>query len=240
MKVEKEQQIAIPDWANGLIDEKYKKFHAGLCPGVNNILGIRVPVLRKLAKQIAKEQGKTFLENTKSDYYEEIMLEGLVLGYCKLSFEEFIFYLNKFFPKIDNWAVCDVCTSSFKIIEKNKEQMWTLLGQYLQQKEEFIIRFAIVALLDFYITEEYITKVLQRLDSIQHTEAYYVKMAIAWTISICFIKFPEETMPLLKTNHLDEFTYQKALQKIVESYRIDEETKQQIRKMKKEYRLKEE
>lgn len=86
-------------------------------------------------------------------------------------------------------------------------------------------------LLDFYIEEEYISRVLQLLDSVER-EGYYVKMAVAWAISICYVKLPEPTMKYLERNSLDDFTYNKALQKITESYRVDQDTKKMIRSMK--------
>lgn len=214
-----------------LADGKYKEFHSSLCPNTNNIVGVRVPILRNLAKEIAKGDFKTYLENAKDEYYEEVMLQGMVIGLAKMNFEETCKYIIDFIPKIDNWAVCDITVSGLKITKKYKKEMWEFLKPYLKSKKEFELRFAIVMLLDFYITEEYIDKVLEILNNIKH-EGYYVKMAVAWAISIAFIKFPEKTIELLKQNNLDDFTYNKALQKIIESYRVDEKTKQEIRRMK--------
>ena len=215
-----------------LQDKKYKEFHSSLCPNTDNIIGVRVPKLRNLAQKIAKEDIDIYLKNAKNDYYEEIMLQGMVIGYAKINFEQTSNYLISFIPKIDNWAVCDTTVAGLKITKKNKEEMWAFLKPYLKSKEEFELRFAIVMLLDFYLTEEYIEQVLKILNKVKH-EGYYAKMAVAWAISIAFIKFPGQTMRLLQNNELDDFTYNKALQKIVESYRVDEETKQVIRKMKK-------
>jgi len=214
-----------------LADEKYKGFHESLCPGTNNIIGIRVPILRNLAGSIAKEDWREYLKNAKDDYYEEVMLQGMVIGLAKMEFDERIEYVKEFIPKIDNWAVCDVTCAGFKFTKKNMEEVWKFLKPYLASNKEFEIRFAVVMLLDFYITEEYIKDVLEILNNIHH-EGYYVKMAVAWAISICYIKFPKETMKLLEKNNLDTFTYNKALQKIIESYRVDKETKRVIKEMK--------
>ncbi len=214
-----------------LADEKYKEFHGSLCPGTNNIIGIRVPILRNLAGSIAKEDWREYLKNAKDDYYEEVMLQGMVIGLAKMEFDERIEYVKEFIPKIDNWAVCDVTCAGFKFTKKNMEEVWKFLKPYLASNKEFEIRFAVVMLLDFYITEEYIKDVLEILNNIHH-EGYYVKMAVAWAISICYIKFPKETMKLLEKNNLDTFTYNKALQKITESYRVSKEEKDKIRKMK--------
>lgn len=215
-----------------LADEEYRKFHTGLCPKSSEILGVRVPILRNFAKEIVKEGNiEEYLENALDNSYEEILLQGMVLGLWKTNIENFSKYLEKFIPKINSWAVCDVSVAGFKITKKNMEYMWDFLQKYLKSNKEFELRFAIVMLLDFYITDEYIDKVLQILNNIKNDE-YYVKMAIAWTLQVAFVKFPNETMKLLKNNKIDDWTYNKALQKIIESYRVDENTKNEIRKMK--------
>lgn len=214
-----------------LADEKYKEFHGGLCPEVNGIIGVRVPLLRNLAKEIAKDDWKTYLNNAVDNSYEEVMLQGMVIGLSKMNLEELQYYLKKFIPKIDNWAICDTTVAGLKLTKKYRKEMWEFVRTYLKSNKEFELRFAIVMLLDFYITEDYIDEVLNELNNVNHT-GYYVKMAVAWAISICYIKYPKETMELLKNNNLDNFTYNKALQKITESYRIDEITKNEIRKMK--------
>lgn len=135
-------------------------------------------------------------------------------------------------PKIDNWAVCDVFCAGLKITKKYKEQMWELLQKYLQADQEFQIRFGIVMILDFYIEKDYLQKDFEIFDTILNTD-YYVQMAVAWAISICLIKFYDETISYLKIAKLDKFTYNKALQKALESYRITNEKKEFLRKMKK-------
>ena len=109
--------------------------------------------------------------------------------------------------------------------------MWEFIQSYLKSYNEFEIRFAVVIILNYYITEDYIDLVLKTLDNIKH-DGYYVKMAVAWAISMCFIKFEEKTMAYLKDNSLDDFTYNKSLQKISESLRIDKNTKELIKSMK--------
>lgn len=214
-----------------LADEKYKKFHTGLCPNTNNIIGVRVPILRSLAKEIAKGDINSYLKNANDDYYEEIMLQGMVIGIQKSDFKQTCKYLEKFIPKIENWAICDVTVSELKIVKKNQTEMLNFLKDYLKSEKEFEVRFAVVMLLNYYITEEYIDFVLEQLNEIKH-EGYYVKMAVAWAISIAYIKFPKKTIKFLKENNLDNFTYNKALQKIIESYRVDENEKQIIKDMK--------
>lgn len=214
-----------------LADTKYKEFHSGLCPNTDNIIGVRIPKLRELAKTIAKQEGIEFLQKIDTTYYETLMLYGMVIGYAKLTLEERQKYLDIFVPEIDNWAVCDCCTSTYKFTNQNMAQMWEYIQKYLHSGKEFEIRFAVIMMLDYYLTDEYIDQVLEYLNNIRH-DGYYVKMGVAWAISIAFIKYEEKTRKLLRQNKLDDFTYNKALQKIIESNRVSKEVKDEIRKMK--------
>lgn len=213
------------------VDESYREFHSNLCPGTNNILGIRVPVLRGIAKELAKEDWRENYAAIGNEYYEEIMLQGMILGLAKADIEEIKQYLTEYIPKIDNWAVCDVCCAGLKITKKHKKEMWDFLQTYLKSNKEFEIRFGVVMLLDYYITPEYLLKLFEQFDRIGHP-GYYVKMAVAWAISICYIKFPKETSKYLECNQLDDFTYNKAIQKTIESYRVPKEEKEILRKRK--------
>ena len=72
---------------------------------------------------------------------------------------------------------------------------------------------------------------LSLLDGIRH-EGYYVRMAVAWALSFCFVKFPEQTMAFLHHCHLDDFTFRKTIQKIGESYRVSEDMKKAVKALK--------
>lgn len=217
-----------------LADNKYKEFHSGLCPNTDNILGVRVPVLRQYAKELLKTNSLEYLlENIGNEYYEEIMLQGMIIGLSKEEDIQKIFkYIKEFIPQIDNWAVCDAFCSGLKITNKNKKEMWNFIKRYLNSSKEFELRFCIVMMLDYYIDEEHIDECLMIFDDIKSNK-YYVQMAVAWAISICIIKYYDKTIKYLETCNLDNFTYQKSIQKAIESYRISDEKKQILKKMKK-------
>lgn len=217
-----------------LSDTKYKEFHSSLCPGTKNIIGVRVPILRNYAKELFSVQNwKETIKQIDNQYYEEIMLQGMLIGQAKKENIEIVLkYIEEYLPKIDNWAICDVFCAGLKITQKYKEEMWNFIQKHLKSDKEFEIRFAIVMILDYYIEEEYIKRDLEILDKITH-EGYYVKMAIAWAISVCLIKFYDETIKYLQDCNLDNWTYNKAIQKALESYRITNEQKEFLRKMKK-------
>ena len=217
-----------------LSDPKYKEFHGGLCPGTENIIGVRVPVLRKYAQELFKEKDwKQTIEEIDNEYYEEIMLQGMLIGQAKNEdINTILKYVEKYVPKIDNWAICDVFCAGLKITKKYKKEMWNFIKKYLKSDKEFEKRFAVVMILDYYIDEEYLEEDFKIFDDIKH-EGYYVKMAVAWAISLCLIKYYEDTIEYLKKSKIDNWTYNKAIQKAIESYRISDSQKNFLRKLKK-------
>ncbi|MBK5246658.1 MAG: DNA alkylation repair protein [Peptostreptococcaceae bacterium] len=213
------------------IDAEYKAFHEKLVPGVQNIRGVRSPIIKQLAKEIVKQDYDCFLEERSFDNYEEKMLYGIVIGNLKLPFEQVAKHIIEFVPIIDNWAVCDSFCASLKITVKNKQEMWRLLERYFNSKEEYEIRFAVVMLMDYYIEPVYIDEVLAVLAKIKHN-GYYVKMAIAWAISSAFVKEKEKTLKFICSDNLESWTRNKSLQKIRESYRVSKEDKLSLNQMK--------
>ncbi|MEK5061792.1 DNA alkylation repair protein [Paenibacillus sp. FSL H7-0326] len=213
-----------------LSDQKYQQFTARLIPNITNLLGVRHPELHKLAKTIAKGDWRTYLNQAEDEYFEEVMLQAMVLGYVKTDIDELLEYVAAFIPKITNWSICDSFCSGLKITKKNKARVWEFVTPYLSSEDTYHVRFGVVMLLTYFVDEEYIEQVLQKLDTI-HSEEYYVQMAVAWAISICYIKMPEQSTKYLLESSLDKFTYNKALQKITESYQVSAEQKELIRTM---------
>ncbi|WP_167957054.1 DNA alkylation repair protein [Anaerosporobacter faecicola] len=213
-----------------LAEEKFRKFTSRLLPGGEPILGVRLPKLRSIAKQIAKGDYQTYLTVALDDSYEEIMLQGMVIGYVKAPIDEILQMIKNFLSKIDNWSVCDSFCSGLKIAREEREIFWNFIQPYVYSGQEFQVRFAVVMLLDYFVEEAYVTKACQIFDQIKH-EGYYVKMAVAWAISIYYIAYPARMVQYLQNCKLDSFTYHKALQKICESRAVSAEEKEKIRTM---------
>ncbi|MGV8905167.1 MAG: DNA alkylation repair protein [Acetobacterium sp.] len=214
-----------------LAEEKYRKFSSALSPGADNILGVRLPVLRKLAKEITKADWQAYLKTASDDSFEEIMLQGMVIGLVNIELEERLDLIKAFIPKINNWGLCDSFCSGLKFTKNNKEEVWLFLQPYLQSKETYEIRFGVVMIICYYVEWDYLQPVFKAFDAIDHDD-YYVKMAVAWAIASCYTKFPEPTMSYLQDNALDRFTFNKALQKITESRLVEQDHKIIIRSMK--------
>lgn len=219
------QQIReqLEEWA----EPQLKTFSSGLIPGEERILGVRLPKLRIYAKKLAKGDWRTYLREARDDSLEEILLQGMTLGYVKADFNIIEPYLTAFLPKIDNWSVCDSTCATLKIALREPERVYEYLLPCLHSAEPFRVRFGVVMLLNYFLTEEYIDRVLQELDGIR-LEHYYVRMAVAWNLSMCYVKFPERTEGFLDNNHLDDWTYNKAIQKILESRQVDSAVKVQL------------
>lgn len=208
-------------------DEKYRQFNEGLIPGVGTTIGVRTPVIKKLAKDIAKADFDGYLASCRCEYQEEKMVMGLVIAYAKVPVERRVELIKGFVPLIDNWAVCDIFCGALKEADKEQKRYFDLISSYLESQKEYDIRFAAVMLLGHFINDEYIDRVLDIYQSISH-DSYYVKMAVAWGLSVCYVKFPEKTLELIKRQCLDPFTQNKAIQKCRESFRVTKEDKEML------------
>ncbi len=206
-----------------MADRKNFQFQSRIIPNAGNILGVRMPQLRQYAKELAK---KPEIPTGEDFYYEEVMLRGMVIGYRNVPIDRHLADMADFVPKISNWAVCDSFCSTLKFTAKNREQVWTFLQPYARSDKEFAQRFCAVMLLDYFVNEEYIDRTLSLLAEIGTTQ-YYASMAVAWALAECYIKFPEKTLPCIGS--FDEPTIRRTVRKISDSYRVEQEKKQQLK-----------
>ncbi|NDV79294.1 DNA alkylation repair protein [Dysgonomonas sp. 511] len=216
-----------------LKESNYKAFNEKLIPTNYEILGIRMPALKKLAKEIATGVDvDSYLKNAEYTTYEHILLYGLVLGQLKKPELETVFnYLDPLILKFDNWAHVDTIVSSLKIFQKHPDEV---LAHYLPLKThegEFTKRTFIILLMDYFMSETHIDMTLKHLPEIQQGQ-YYVDMAIAWAISVGLVKFYDKTIPLLEQQVFSKFVHNKAIQKARESYRITPEKKELLNGLK--------
>lgn len=209
-------------------DEKYREFQLSLVPGINPecMIGVRLPELRKLAKKAAVEDS-VILETY---YYEERMIAGMIIGYKKCDLENRLDMLKKFVPIIDNWAVCDCCCSTFKFTLKHLDEMWQFIIQYLD-KTEFEVRFAIIMMMDYFLNDDYIDRVLKIISSLDRKE-YYINMGAAWALATAYVGYSEKVLKLIKEGLLSDEIHNKAIKKMRESRRVSKEDKEMLLKYK--------
>ena len=215
------------DYLKTIKDEKYKKFHSSLVLNSKyEMIGIRLPIMRKIAKEISKTNIEEFLKYSQNKYYEEIMIQGLVISNIK---DEKTF--NKCFKshinKIDNWALCDSFCNSIKIVKKYEEKYFPLAIEMCLSEEEFISRTGLVIILSHFVEEKNLKEIFNALNKIA-SDAFYINMAQAWLICDLYIKYPKETMKFIKQNNLNKFTHNKAISKIHDSFRVSKEDKEYL------------
>ena len=211
-------------------DNSNAVFFQKISPVAKNVTGVRVPYIRKLAKEIAKTNGKDFLDNYIIDTHEEFLLYGIVIAYMKAPLEEKFTMLEKYIPKIYDWSGCDIVISTLKCSDDELKKVYDFIMRYRYSKNEYETRFMIVMLFNF-IKEEYLDNIKEILET-EKFDKYYTQMAAAWLISVMFVKYKDYTLSYLNNNSLDDFTYNKALQKIRESLRVTKEDKELVKKMK--------
>ena len=216
-----------------LADDNYKVFNNKIIPTKQKTLGVRLPILRQIAKDIAKDDATNFLSLDKQNIYEMIMLEGLVLSYMNKPFKELLSSIENFLSKVDNWAQIDSTICSFKNIKKEKDYILDIVKIWLKSDNEFIVRAALVILLSYYIQEENLKMIFNISQNIKH-KGYYVFMGNAWLVSVCMAKFPTQTILFFENNTLDTKTHNKAIQKSKESYRVSDDNKILINKLKRQ------
>lgn len=170
-----------------LEDLEYKKFNANLGIREDYLIGVRTPELRKIAKEISKEDYSSFIKLNSHDTYEERLMHGLLIGYLKEDFNTIKQLLWEFIPYIDNWALCDITIGNLHIWNNNTKDGFSFVKKCLNSENEWYQRVGFILLLNYYINDEYIEEILNICNEFK-TDKYYVKMAIAWLISICYIK----------------------------------------------------
>lgn len=214
-----------------LQDEKYKQFNSKLIPDVlpENQIGVRIPDIRRLAKEIKNTKiGNDFLNSLPHRYFEENNLHGYLLEFIN-DYNEAIAMTEKFLPYIDNWATCDTITP--KVFRKNPGDLYEKVKVWLKSEHTYTIRFGVNMLMKFFLDENFSPDVL-RLVAETQSEEYYVNMVRAWFFATAMAKQRESALPYLTEKKLDRWTHNKTIQKCRESFRISDEDKKLLKELK--------
>lgn len=214
-------------------EEEYKNFNAKLLCSELPVIGLRIPFLRKTAKEIAKKDGIGFLKVCRRETYEERLLYGLVAAALPVSYEEFLPYCDHYTEEmVENWAHCDVfCSSVKKIIKGHERAFFKYIEKYLQSENPWAVRVGLILMLSNYLTEEYMAEVIERTDKV-HSDHYYVRMGQAWLLATAWAKDRGRMLEYISHQHLDDWTWNKFIQKCCESYRVSAEDKAFLRSLK--------
>ena len=209
-------------------DIKYKEFHSKLMPTIDpdTIIGVRIPMLRKYAKELFKSnETEEFIRDLPHQYYDENNLHGYIIEQTK-GFHECVGQIETFLPYVDNWATCD--TMAPKVFKKHKQELLVYIEKWICSEEPYTVRFAVNMLMRFFLDDDFDTRYLDMAAGVQ-MEEYYVKMVIAWYFATALAKQYESTIPYIEKQVLEKWTHNKTIQKARESYRITEDQKEYLK-----------
>ena len=213
-----------------LQDSSYQAFQSKLMPTISpeTIIGVRTPLLRKLAKELSgTPQAADFLRALPHDYYEENNLHAFLIEQIR-DYDTALAETERFLPYIDNWATCDCFCP--KVFAKHKAELLEAIRRWLASGQLYTVRYAIGMLMRHYLDEAYRPEFLAWVAGVQ-SEEYYINMMRAWYFATALAKQPDSAFVWLTERRLDVWTHNKTIQKAVESDRIPAERKQQLRTM---------
>lgn len=211
-------------------DNAYQAFQAKLMPTVppETIIGVRTPLLRKLAKEIrGTPQAEAFLKSLPHEYYEENNLHAFLIEQIR-DYDRALAETERFLPYIDNWATCDCFCP--KVFAKHKEALIIPIRRWLDSDRLYTARYAMGMLMRYYLDDDFRPEYLSWVANV-HSDEYYLNMMRAWYFATALAKQPEAALQGLTERRLDPWTHNKTIQKAVESYRIPSERKQQLREL---------
>lgn len=214
-----------------LKDEKYADFHAGLIPTAErkSIIGVRLPNLRKLARNIVKDGDYAeFLQDLPHQYLDENTLHALIIS-AFTDYAQAITYTEKFLPYIDNWATCDAFGP--QVFKKYPEEVYAKIKIWLKSSHTYTVRFGIVTLMSNFFDREFQPEMLELLAEV-NSEEYYINMALAWCWCEALIKQYDEAIGYITEHKLSKWVHNKTLQKARESYRFTPEQKNYFESLK--------
>ena len=214
-----------------LQDISYADFQAKLTPNIPRdlFIGVRVPELRKLAKKVAEEpETSKFLKNLPHKYYDENMLQGLLISEIK-DYDACIVAVDEFLPYVDNWAVCDIMSP--KIFKKNKKALLEKIKEWSASEKTYTCRFGIEMLMSHFLDDDFKPEYLEIALSV-NSEDYYVQMMVAWFFATALAKEWDATIKYIEDHRLDRWTHNKAIQKARESKRITPKEKEYLKSLK--------
>ena len=214
-----------------LQDPSYKEFHSKLIPTVDpdKVIGIRTPVLRKLAKELTgSEKASEFLRDLPHQYYEENNLHGFLIESIR-DYDACVDALNQFLPYVDNWATCDMMAP--KVFKKHLPELEQAIKKWLLSEHIYEIRFGVCMLMKHYLDDYFDKKYLDWVAGIQ-SEEYYINMVRAWYFATALTKQYESAVSYIEERKLDIWTHNKAIQKAWDSYRVPKERKEYLRSIK--------
>ena len=211
-------------------DEKYRDFTLPLIPQIdeNTFIGVRLPIIKKYAKEIKGKELEAFLSSLPHKYHEENILHAFILSNVK-DYDEFIKYADAFLPYVSNWSTCDTICN--KNLNKYKDKLIVIIYEWLKSDQVYRVRYAVKCLMNYYLNEDFREEHIERVAEVK-LEDYYVKMMIAWYLATGLAKNYDSFIKVIENHTFDKITHNKAIQKAIESCRVSDEHKAYLRTLK--------
>lgn len=212
-------------------DLGYRDFHSKLMPTVDKqtVIGIRIPPLRKFAKDFAKTpQAAEFMRQLPHEYYEENNLHAFLIEQIK-DYSVCIEELERFLPYVDNWATSDLMSP--KVFKKHRPELLLCIRQWIKSDRTYTIRYGVGMLMAHFLDEDFDLEYPELVAAIR-SEEYYVNMMLAWYFATALAKQYDEAVKYIEGHRLDKWTHNKAIQKSIESFRVTDEHKAYLKSLK--------
>ena len=249
-----------------LTDARYREGHLRVVNALpeRRVVGLHSPEIKQVAKQLSREGSEVVMPDgvhricangaevirafeavpSESLCYEETVIWGYLINLEKCLLDERLAMLGRYVPVLDNWAVCDsYCAHAKWMVRADKAALWAFLERWFDSECEFEVRFAVVVAMCYFLNEEWLDKVFERINSLnfnhieskyktvkgkpkvaqqgtaQGAEPYYVRMGVAWLLATALAKFPDSTRAFVRSSNLPEDVVKLYIRKARESFR---------------------
>ena len=213
-------------------NESYAAFNQRIVNTKMPVIGVRVPDLRRLARELAPNISAADISElltVQNESFDYVLLCGLLITHVRIDDQTAIDLTKQYLPHVDSWAHIDV------FVEKKRrfasEVWWNFALECLQSEAEFTVRYGVVSLMTNFLDEAQVDRVFAPLRNVKH-DGYYVKMALAWLYATAAVNFFEKTLAELENRQIDAWMRNKAYQKMRESRRFTPRQQQIILKNK--------
>ena len=211
-------------------DPSNAEFVLKLCPGMERkrVLGLKAPVLRKFVRELERQDlTEMFLNDIPHRYLDEDLIHVQLIS-RKKSVETILERVEEFLPYMDNWMVTDALRPG--IFKTDTELLEPRLETWIASTEPYTVRTAIGLYMSYFLDQAFHASQAERISDLRF-DHYYVKMMCAWYMATALYKQPETAMTILKEERMDVWTHNKTIQKAIESYRITDSMKQELRSL---------
>ena len=211
-------------------DLKYRDFTLPLIPNIDKetFIGVRLPILKKYAKEVSGAEKESFLNDLPHKFHEENILHAFIISNTK-DYDEFIKQVDAFLPYVTNWSVSDTICN--KYLNKYKDLLIKDVYKWLQSKEVYRVRYAVKCLMNYFLNEDFKEEHLEKVREVKLND-YYVQMMIAWYLATGLAKNYDSFIKVMEEKWFDPSIHNKTIQKSVESYRVSEEHKAYLKTLK--------